>query len=425
MKVFFPGTRLAQVLLAGTLAVACMESARAGPDGLSGRLIVGYQGWFGCPGDDGSNNLWQHWFDGPPGPRTWTVDLLPSLKAFNARELCDTGLKHRDGSPVYLFSSQNPAIVDRHFTSMRTHGIDGVAFQRFISHTKQADLRRRSDNVLSHVRSSAERAGRVFYISYDISGADAATVIEDIRADWTYVTRRLKITASPAYLTQAGKPVLQLWGFGFKDRPGNDAEARRLVDDLKTGSAGLTGSTVVGGVPSGWRTLSGDSRSEAGWASFYRSYDVISPWAVGRFKDEDGADRFRKLSIEPDLAETRRLGVGYMPVVFPGFSWRNLMATRGEQGKAIFNQIPRRCGEFLWRQVVNATQAGVTTIYAAMFDEVDEGTALFELEGRPGKTLVGTDLVALQQDGCRVAEDGYLTLTGKAAALLRGPPPGK
>jgi len=31
-------------------------------DDLKGRLIVGYQGWFGCPNDFEDNKVWQHWF---------------------------------------------------------------------------------------------------------------------------------------------------------------------------------------------------------------------------------------------------------------------------------------------------------------------------------------------------------------------------
>jgi hypothetical protein len=61
-----------------------------------------------------------------------------------------------------------------------------------------------------------------------------------------------------------------------------------------------------------------------------------------------------------------------MPVVFPGFSWSNLKRT------ARPNQIPRLRGEFLWRQAYNAKIAGATMLKIAMFDEVDEGTAIFK-----------------------------------------------
>ena len=41
--------------------------------------------------------------------------------------------------------------------------------------------------------------------------------------------------------------------------------------------------------------------------------------------------------------------------------------------------IPRRGGRFYWRQVERALQAGSTMLYGAMFDEVDEGTAMFKV----------------------------------------------
>ena len=41
---------------------AGMATAAERSDGLSHRLIVGYQGWFGCPDDFEANRNWQHWF---------------------------------------------------------------------------------------------------------------------------------------------------------------------------------------------------------------------------------------------------------------------------------------------------------------------------------------------------------------------------
>lgn len=405
-----PGLHLVAALL---VAAACPAPA----EGLDGRLIVGYQGWFGCPGDFEGNRAWQHWFQGPPSAQTLTVDQLPALDAFPLQELCDTGLKRADGRPLRVFSSQNPKVVDQHLQWMRSHGIDGLAVQRFVSELRHPALTRRSDNVLGHVRRSAERTRRVFYVTYDVSGADAATVIDDIRADW----KRLgaAVLPSAAYLRHRGKPVVQLWGFGLRDRPGDAAAVARLIDDLKTGRDGLPAATVVGGVPTGWRTLTGDARREPEWAATYRRFDVISPWAVGRFKDEAGAERFRQRVVEPDLEETRRLGIGYQPVVFPGFSWRNLMTVRGERGKAVFNQVPRGCGRFLQVQVDGLLGRGVTMLYAAMFDEVDEATALFPVAANRDAAPSQGEVLTLDADGCALKEDHYLGLAGRAARRLR------
>ena len=333
---------------------------------------------------------------------------------------CQTQLRRADGSTVSVFSSQNARVVATHFRWMRDHGIDGAAVQRFVEPLALPVLKQRSDRVLLNAKAAAEASERVFYVTYDVSGANADTVVTDIRRDWQYLVRELEITASPRYLHVNGKPVLQLWGFGFKDRPGAPAAVSTLINDLKTGRDNLPGVTLIGGVPSNWRTLDGDSQSDRRWADIYRSYDVLSPWSVGRFRDDAGIDRFVRERVLPDILETKRLGIAYMPVVFPGFSWFNLQRGRGQKKLAILNQIPRRCGNFLWHQISSLLAARVDILYAAMFDEVDEGTALFPTEPRQEMLPKDAQMTFLNQDGCALADDWYLRITGKAAQYLRG-----
>lgn len=387
--------------------------------GLDRKLIVGYQGWFGCPDDFGDNKNWQHWFVNATQPQNFTVDYLPSLREFNTKDLCATRLRRPDGGPVYLYSAQNRNVVSTHFRWMQEHGIDGAAIQRFVGAISDKEKRQRSDNVFRNVIAAAKEHGRVFFVVYDVSGANPVTVVDDVRDDWRHLVRDLKLTESPGYLFDHGKPVLELWGFGFVDRPGTADEVAELIRDLKNGRKGLPPATLIGGVPTNWRTLSGDSKSNPAWAAIYRSYDVISPWSVGRFSDDAGADAFVQKDMKPDLAETKRLGLGYMPVIFPGFSWYNLMTNRNQQNRAILNQVPRRCGNFLWRQVFNTLQAGNDMLYAAMFDEVDEGTALFPVETHADKLPVGARMVTLNQDGCSLPDDWYLRVIGKAGEYLR------
>lgn len=388
--------------------------------GFKGRLIVGYQGWFGCPQDAPDNTRWEHWFyKNNSSAENLAVDLLPSVAQYRAEDLCPTQLRRADGSRINVFSSQNARVVATHFRWMRDHGIDGAAIQRFVGPLAIPSLKQRSDRVLQNAWAAAEASERVFYVTYDVSGADADTVVADIRRDWQYLVRKLKITGSARYLQVNGKPVLQLWGFGFKDRPGTPLAVSALISDLKAGRNDLQGVTLIGGVPANWRTLDGDSQSDRRWAAIYRSYDVLSPWSVGRFRDDAGIDKFIRDRVLPDMAETKQLGIAYMPVVFPGFSWFNLQTGRGQKHLAIINQIPRRCGNFLWHQISSLLAARVEMLYAAMFDEVDEGTALFPTEPREDRLPKGAQMAFLNQDGCALADDWYLRITGKAATYLR------
>ena len=406
------------------ISTSRVASVQSSPhQSLDNKLIVGYQGWFGCPGDFENNTRWQHWFLNTDRADDLLVDQLPSLREFSPRDLCATSMKRADGSPIYLFSSQNPRVVATHFQWMKQHGVDGVAAQRFISELDDAASKRRLDNVLRNIRAAAEATGRFFYVTYDVSGANPATVIDAIRADWRHLNDTLKITASPNYLHDNAKPVLQLWGFGFEGRPGDAAPVLSLVNDLKAGQNALRAATVIGGVPTHWRTLDGDAKRDPAWRNVYAAYDVLSPWTVGRFGDDSGVDRFVRDRVMPDLALLRGTRQRYMPVIFPGFSWVNLMKQRekigGEKNVAKLNQISRRCGNFLWKQASSMMDAGATTLYAAMFDEVDEATALFPTEPRPDALPKNTAMIYLNNDGCVLPDDWYLNIAGKVGAHLK------
>jgi hypothetical protein len=337
-----------------------------------------------------------------------TVDFWPDISEHDPDELFATGMTLPGGAPARVFSSYNQKTVRRHFKWMKDHRLDGVFLQRFTSSLGSGSKFAFRNQVAANVRLGAEAYGRVFAIMYDISGQDPATVASTLTNDWTYLTRAISITNSPRYLRHRGKPVVAIWGFGFTDRPGTPQEAAAVVAWFKA-----AGCTVMGGVPSSWRTLSGDSKTDSAWAAAYRSFDVISPWAVGRYSDNAGADSFKQGFIVPDLLEAQSLGIDYLPVIFPGFSWFNL--TGGP-----VNQIPRNGGNFFWRQAYNVTSAGCTMIYGAMFDEVDEGTALFKTAPTPAQLPAQGSFVALNVDGYNLPSDWYLRLTGEASKMLRG-----
>jgi len=221
----------------------------------------------------------------------------------------------------------------------------------------------------------------------------------------------MHLADSPRYLRHRGKPVVALWGFGFSGRADTPAQALAAIRFFKA-----AGATVVGGVPAYWRTLDRDAQTNAAWAAVFRSFDVISPWSVGRYADDAGADNFAREVIAPDLVAAAAAGREYMPVIFPGFSWHNLKA-------GPLNQIPRRGGAFFWRQAGNAVAAGCPMIYGAMFDEMDEGTALFKLAPTSAQLPAQGTFVPLNIDGVNLPSDWYLRLAGEAGKMLRGEKP--
>lgn len=377
---------------------------------LSGKVMTGYQGWFTCEGD-GAGLGWVHWAKDrtrPMGPGNVSVDLLPDVSEYGPDELFATQFQRADGSAVQVFSSHKRATVLRHFEWMRDYGLDGAFVQRFANGLGNPALRHHKDVVLAHAREGANLTGRAYALMYDLSGVPKGGVMQ-VATDWMLLRDTMRIGDDPAYLRHQGKPLVGIWGVGFNDgRPYTMEECGALVDVLKR-----SGCAVLLGVPSGWRTLNRDAMGDPSLHDVCQRADVISPWTPGRYRTPDEATRHAETHGRPDLAWCQSRSIDYLPVVFPGFSWHHL------KPHAPIDQIPRLDGRFLWSQFVGAKAIGARMVYVAMFDEVDEGTAIFkctnDLSGHASGFLSYGDMPS----------DHYLWLTGEAAQGMRreGPLP--
>jgi hypothetical protein len=376
---------------------------------LTGKVMCGYQGWFTAPGD-GAGRGWFHWGRGDMRPGSVTVDLWPDVRELDADERVDTAFRHADGSVAQVFSSFNRKTVLRHMRWMRDYGIDGSFVQRFAGETMHPAGLRQSTTVLGYCREGSNLYGRTYAVMYDLSGLGAGQM-ERVKEDWRLLFERMKITKDPAYLHHKGKPVVAVWGVGFSDnRKYTVAECRSLVEFLKNDPQ-VGGCTVMLGVPTYWRTLNRDSLADPALHEVIALADIVSPWMVGRYGTVEDAARIGREVFAPDLQWCRGKGLDYLPVVFPGFSWHNMIPSSKQ------DQIPRRGGKFLWAQYVAAKKAGATMVYQAMFDEVDEGTAIFKCTNDPP---VGESTFVTYEG---LPSDHYLWLVGQAAKMVRGTAP--
>lgn len=375
---------------------------------LTGKVLCGYQGWFNCRGD-GAQLGWTHWArdrNKPFAPGNVTVDLWPDVSELTASERFSTGFHHADGRVAEVFSSANSMTVARHFRWMREYGIDGVFLQRFANGLDQGRLQRHKDRVLDSVGQAAQREGRVYAVMYDLSGLRAGQV-DRVREDWQRLQTERKLTLQSPYLHHNGKPLVAIWGIGFSDdRQYSLEECMELVRSLRD-----AGCAVMLGVPSWWREGRRDATDDPLLRDVIALSDIVSPWSVGRYRTPEQARRHGEVLWKNDHQWCQTHGLALLPVAFPGFSWHNL---HGDE----IDLIPRRKGEFFLSQIRAARKAGCEMLYVAMFDEVDEGTAVFKCTSNPP---VGEDVRFLDHEG--LPSDYYLRLTGLAGRILRGEVP--
>jgi hypothetical protein len=380
----------------------------ADPTSLTGKVMTGYQGWFNCEGD-GAGLGWTHWAtnrgrDKIFGPGNVTVDMWPDVSEYDEDETCTTGFTYEDGTPAKVFSSHNRKTVIRHFKWMADYGIDGAFVQRFTSRIDDETVRYHKDKVLSSAREGANRHGRTYAVMYDLSGTKDHKIIE-VFDDWQMLVDEMHITRDPAYQHHNGKPLVAIWGIGFNDqikiRP-SFTEAARLIRKFKA-----AGYSVMLGIPTGWRQQNRDALDDPNLHKVLLLADVLSPWTVGRYRDLPGVENHARNYWGPDIVWARENEIDYMPVVFPGFSRYNM---KGDQ----LGAIPRLKGLFLWSQVAASVNTGANMLYLAMFDEVDEGTAIFKVTNHPP---LSEQTPFLTLEG--LPSDFYLRLAGEAGKLLR------
>jgi len=393
------------------------------PSSIIGKVVCGYQGWFTCTGDGSPINRWTHWSitTAPqpgvaPNPNpNLTFEAYPDVTSYNPASLFQTNFANLgDGTPARLFSDYKQDVTDKHFELMQANGIDGVAFQRFIYETLvDPAFKANRDSVAVHVRKSAEKYQRLFYVAYDLSGLGTVSAANDqarfdaVKNDWSAnMVGNLGITSSFMYAKQGGKPVIQIWGIGYNHVIGTAAIQLDLINWFKA-----QGCYVIIGVPTGWRT--GTGASLTGWINTYNAADMISPWSVGAYTNASSTDNFKTNFLTPDLTYCNTNGIAYQPVIFPGFSWSNWNG--GAQ-----NQISRNKGEFLWHQAMNLKGMGITSAEIAMFDEYDEGTAILNIAD--GYDMIPTNqyFVTSSADGTYLSSDFYLRLAGKLTRVMKG-----
>lgn len=373
-----------------------------------GLIMAGYQGWF-REAKDGM--LY-------PDETKIRIDMWPDVSEYE--KTYPTGLKHADGSTARFFSSTDKSTVDLHFKWMQQYGVDGVFMQRFFNRTKPSGPRSATTVVLQHAFEAASKYDRAIAVMYDLSGLkasgeDCLSIIED----WKYLVDSLKVTNQQGvktYLHHNGKPLVTIWGVGFPDRPYNirNIGLERLIDFLKNDPV-YGGCAVMLGVPTYWRDLNADCTPDPYLHELIKQSDIVLPWMVQRFTPllHNEMDRYRDI-IKSDINWCKTHNIDYVPCVTPGFTWHNLSRFEFPDDIKPPGSIPRQGGKFYWQQMATAINAGASMLYVAMFDEVNEGTAIFKCTDNPPVSDVAK---FVGMDG--MPSDHYLWLTGKAAELMK------
>ncbi len=374
---------------------------------LRGKIMCGYQGWFRCPGD-AANMGWIHWSHTAQriSPQTLCFEMWPDVSEYGPGErFAVPGFTNSSGKTPQLFSSDNADTVQRHFEWMRDYGIDGAWMQHFLVDLPGGLQPQRYESrlrVLGHARAAAHQTGRVWALSYDIAGMPTDRIYDVLVSDWKKMVDE-KWIADSRYLRHNNKPVVQIWGFYWNNAHNRMTGelANKLIDFFK--APGPYSAFLVGGGSWDWRRV-----PDPEWQKFYRRFDAYAPWNVGNWtKDDLGQAHASTSWWAKDKEEFERAGGLWIPVVYPGFSWDNL-----QRKPAASTLIPRRRGRFLWEQFHDLSKLHVDCVYVAMFDEVDEGTAIFKVSNSPPAQghFVGLD---------GLPSDWYLRLVREAAGRLR------
>lgn len=443
-------------------------------DSYQGLVMCGYQGWHGTPGDGCPHNPaegWPHYasvaqqpFIFEPGVLRNNIDFWPDVSEYTCTYKAPDGFVLPDGSTPHLYSSYDESTVDLHFKWMKDYGIDGVFMQRFVSQLTNNTAIAHSDKVLQSAMTASNVHARAISIMYDMVGMDASTSADVILDDAAALKAKYNLDdrskGQRYFLYHNGKPLIGLVSVGQASAPYTIAQAKAIVNGLKA-----MGFSIFLGVPAYWREPGkGDCTSDSEITNLIKEADIIMPWFVGvyDYKGEvnAGGGKFSEyfstriedtkkygfITVKGDWSQAENDGVEYCPLVFPGFSDINMHPN---------NKVYKRYeGDFYWEQIYKYINKGAKMLYVAMFDEIDEGTAIYKClrQSEVPSNTYSSDYYVIYNNGvysrsdtpvsvsgdenwCKKASDlgitfngiednldsdYYLWLTGQAAKVLKG-----
>lgn len=351
-----------------------------------GLVMAGYQGWFGTPGDgckhaESPNTKWYHYRENDmfkPGVLRNSIDLWPDMTEYEKKY--DTEFKFDDGTTAQVYSAYDESSVLLHFKWMKDYGIDGVFMQRFVGEVIDNPAGEDHFNtVLAHAMKGSDQYQRAIAVMYDLGGYTPER-LDKVVNDAKDIYDKYASTKT-FYLHENGKPLIALWGVGFpsNERGYNNSDIQNLVNKLKE-----MGYSILLGATTYWRSGGGDTDSAdlPALHDLIKSADVVMPWYVGRYSTvEDfktgGNEKGFAGMVGKDLewcknaSKEEGVNVNFAPLCFPGASDMNMHPQNGRND--------RMGGQFMWAQMYNAIKSGCEMLYIAMFDEIDEGTAIYKV----------------------------------------------
>lgn len=360
---------------------------------LRGKWLAGYQAW-ACTPNDAAKTNWKHYAAGGPefNADKLVVDMFPDVSEYaEGDKVYLKGIKNADGSPAALVSGNNPNVIDLHFKWMRDYDIDGVFLQRFLiglPGQREGGEFEVKNKIMDCVAASAKKYGRVWAINFDPPGVAAEDLFEVITSEWKRMVDLGYTSLEKRYLHHEGLPVVHIWSVTAPDRVRKTSPelAQKLLEFFSR--EGKYRAFFVAGTMWNWAR-----EREGKWRDFYGNVRAIVPWNIGNVsknsKGEFGASR-SFWAEDKRLCES--LSMMWIPTVYPGFSWINLHKTARDP-QTTQSRYDRRGGYFLWEQLRDLSILKPDCVFLAMFDEVDEGTALFKINPKPPRelNLVGTD----------------------------------
>lgn len=362
---------------------------------LTGKVMCGYQGWFGAPNDPADKG-WVHWVrNGIMDTNHFNTDMWPDMTEYPSTSWIQAAnIKTKSGATAYVFSDSDEAAVETQFQWMRKYNIDGVFLQRFLNAVDPNE-----EWTLANVRQAAHAEGRVWVIEYDVSSLNDSTAFGQLTNDWGWMVNTFKILQDSRYGYQSGKPVVAIYGMGDTNKDANynpskggitAATGQKIISWFKSNPYGSC--YVWGGVPTSW--LSEWSQE----SEVYTNYNAISTWHSANYA--------------ADIAKCATWGATYWPILWPGFSWSNEQQINANN--SAFKD--RNGGSFYWTKTYNAmTNPSVSSLFIGMFDEYDEGTAIMPMSDDPPKSPCGTYQGAfIDNEG--MPSDWWMVLTAEAKA---------